>query len=209
MKKIPELKLSKKGNDLLDMYKQMVEEGYRNDYFNPKKYKEFLKNIFEENNIKTVLDYGSGQGKWEDKIDNQTNYSALDYFGLDKVYQYEPTIVNSKKEVAECVLCFDVLEHIFISDLKNIITDLYNHASKMVVLQIACYDANAKLPNGENAHVSVRNPLWWKGFLDSISSDFNSISTVLICTTEKNNASVFKTWSKNKWNESKTYKTEL
>lgn len=46
-------------------------------------------------------------------------------------------------------------------------------------------------PNGENAHVTVRNPLRWKGFLDSISSDFNSISTVLICTTEKNNASVF------------------
>ena len=80
---------------------------------------------------------------------------------------------------------------------------------QLVVLQIACYDANAKLPNGENAHVTVRNPLWWKGFLDSISSDLNSISTVLICTTEKNNASVFKTWSKNKWNESKTYKTEL
>ena len=56
MKKIPELKLSKRGNDLLDMYKQMVGEGYRNDYFNPKKYKEFLKNIFDENNIKTVLD---------------------------------------------------------------------------------------------------------------------------------------------------------
>lgn len=142
----------------------MVEEGYRNDYFNPKKYKEFLKNIYDENNIKTVLDYGSGQVKWEDKIDNQTNYSALDYFRLDKVYQYEPTIVNSKKEVAERVLCFDVLERIFISDLKNIITDLYNHASKMIILQIACYDANAKLPNGENAHVTVRNTLWWKEF---------------------------------------------
>ena len=41
MKKIPELKLSKRGNDLLDMYKQMVQKGYCNDYFNPKKYKEF------------------------------------------------------------------------------------------------------------------------------------------------------------------------
>ena len=29
MKKIPELKLSKRGNELLDMYKQMVKEGYR------------------------------------------------------------------------------------------------------------------------------------------------------------------------------------
>jgi len=209
MKKIPELKLSKRGIELLEMYKQMVVGGYRNDYFNPKKYKQFLKNTFIENKIKTVLDYGSGRGKWEDTIDNEANISALEYFGLEKVYQYEPTIADSKRQVAECVLCFDVLEHIFISDVKNIIIDLYSHASKMVILQIACYDANAKLPNGENAHITVRNPLWWKGFLDSISSEFNSISTVLICTTEKNNASVFKTWSLDKWNLSETYKTEL
>ena len=209
MKKIPELKLSKRGIELLEMYKQMVVGGYRNDYFNPKKYKQFLKNTFIENKIKTVLDYGSGRGKWEDIIDNEANISALEYFGLEKVYQYEPIIADSKRQVAECVLYFDVLEHIFISDIKNIITDLYSHASKMVILQIACYDANAKLTNGENAHITVRNPLWWKGFLDSISSEFNSISTVLICTTEKNNASVFKTWSLDNWNLSETYKTEL
>ena len=109
--------------------------------------------------IKTVLDYGSGRGSWKDKINDEINISALEYFELEKVYQYEPTITESKREIAECVLCFDVLEHIFISDLKNIVTDLYNHASKMVILQIACYNAKAKLPNGENAHVIVRNPL--------------------------------------------------
>jgi len=210
MKNIPELKMSKKGKELLDMYILMVKTGYRNDYFNPKKYKEFLKTIFIENKIKTVLDYGSGKGDWENKnFSKENNKSAVEYFGIEKVFQYDPTIRSSQKEVAECVLCFDVLEHIFISDLNHIVTDLYHHASKIVILQIACYNANAKLPNGENAHVTVRNPLWWKGFLDSISSNFAPIKTVLICTTENQKASVFKTWSVDEWNLSSTYKTNL
>ena len=107
------------------------------------------------------------------------------------------------------LICFDVLEHIYISDLKNVLSDLYYHASKIVVLQVACYEAKAKLPNGENAHITIRNPLWWKGFIDSTSSNFGSIKTVLICSTAFNKASVFKTWSLNEWNENLSYKVDL
>ena len=52
--------------------------------------------IFDDFNIKTVLDYGSGRGSWEKKIYNEGKVSASEYFKLDKVYQYEPTISNSK-----------------------------------------------------------------------------------------------------------------
>ena len=51
MHKIPELKLSKKGNKLLEIYKSMVDEGYKNNLFNIKNYKEFLKKTFHENKI--------------------------------------------------------------------------------------------------------------------------------------------------------------
>ena len=34
MSKIPELKLSKKGNELVNFYKLMVGDGYKNDNFN-------------------------------------------------------------------------------------------------------------------------------------------------------------------------------
>ena len=210
MKNIPDLKLSKKGYELLEMYKLMVDQGYDNNLFNIKKFKEFLKNIFLENKVKSVLDYGSGRSNWFDnKFDNTNNQTAIEYFGLNKVFQYEPTIINTKKEVAECVLCFDVLEHFFLSDLKNVISDLYYHSTKIVVLQVACYEAKAKLTNGENAHITVRNPFWWKGFIDAVSSNFEKTQTVLICSTEFNKASVFKKWSLNEWNESETYKVDL
>ena len=209
MSKIPELKLSKKGMELIDFYKFMVEVGYRNDYFNPGKYNIILKKIFDEYKIKTVLDYGAGRGSWEQKIYNDNTISALEYFNLEKVYQYEPTISNSKKIIMDCVLCFDVLEHVFISDLKNVISDLYNYAKKTVIIQVACYNANAKLPNGENAHVTVRDPMWWKGFLDSVSTEFEEINTLLICTTKEKKVLSFKIWSAKRWYQVPNYKVDF
>ena len=209
MRKIPELKLSKKGNELVNFYKLMVDDGYQNDNFNPGRFKEFLKNSFDEYNIKTVLDYGSGRGNSNKKIYNDNTISAFDYFNLDKVYQFEPTISNSEKKIADCVMCFDVLEHIFISDLKNVITDIYNYSRKLVIIKVACYDAKAKLPNGENAHITVRNPMWWKGFLDSVSSEFEEISTLLICTTKDKKFLFFKPWSLEKWNQFPNYKSDF
>ena len=210
MKKIPDLKLSMKGIKLLEMYKTMVDQGYDNNLFNITKFKVFLKNIFNTNKIRTVLDYGSGRSNWLDKsFDKEKDLSALDFFNLDSIAQYEPTVINSKRKKAECVLCFDVLEHIFISDLKNVVSDLYYHSSKIVVLQVACYEAKAKLPNGENAHITVRNPLWWKGFIDAISSNFKSTQTILICSTAFNKASVFDIWSLNEWNKNINYKINL
>jgi len=210
MKKIPDLKLSRKGNELIEMYKLMADQGYQNNLFNIKKFKELIKKIFIQNNITSVLDYGSGRSDWFDKnFDNEKYQSAVEYFGINKISQYEPTLINAKKDIAECVLCFDVLEHIYISDLKNVISDLYYYASKIVVLQVACYEAKAKLPNGENAHITVRNPLWWKGFIDAISSNFESTKTVLVCSTAFRKASVFNTWSVNGWNETLNYKVDF
>ncbi len=209
MKNIPELKLSKKGNELISFYKLMVEKGYSNDNFNPGRFKNVLKNIFDDFNVKTVLDYGSGRGSWEKKIYNDGTVSALEYFNLDKVYQYEPTIRDSKKIASDCVVCFDVLEHVYICDLKNVVTDLYNHAKKIVVIQVACYNAKAQLPNGENAHVTVRNPIWWKGFLDAISTEFSEINTLLICTTKDKKIFSFKTWSAKKWEKSPNFKIDF
>ena len=68
MNKISELKLSKKGNELINFYKLMVKNGYTNDNFNPGKFKNILKKNFDENKIKTVLDYGAGRGDWKKKF---------------------------------------------------------------------------------------------------------------------------------------------
>jgi len=71
------LKLSDKGNELLEMYKSMVESGYSNDLFNLRNYRKFVKQKFEEFNINTVLDYGSGQSNWKKRISTWSQKNLL------------------------------------------------------------------------------------------------------------------------------------
>ena len=38
---------------------------------------------------------------------------------------------------------------------------LFAHASKFVYIVAACYPAGKTLPDGSNAHCTVRPPRWW------------------------------------------------
>ena len=49
------LKLSKKGLELLKLYKDMVSEGYRNDLFNLRHFKELVKEKLIIHNIKSIF----------------------------------------------------------------------------------------------------------------------------------------------------------
>ena len=64
--------------------------------------------------------------------------------------------MSSRKKVnqkCDLVLCFDVLEHIFINDIPWVLKELFENAKQCVIINVACYKAAALLPNGENAHI--------------------------------------------------------
>ena len=207
MKKTNYSNLSKKGNKLINFYKEMVQKGYRNDLFNLRNYREFIKENVFNREINSVLDYGAGKSDWTAKgFDNKSNQSAKEYFNIKEVNLFDPSIDIMNKTVSDCVTCIDVLEHIFLGDLKNVLIDIYKHAKKIVVIHVACYLAAAKLPNGENAHVTVRRPDWWKGFIDGVSSDFPQIETLLMCTDLNRKIIAYKIWSAKLWHQSEKFK---
>ncbi len=188
---MPEMQLSPKGMRLVNMYEEMAQTGYNTNVgttvdeaynsFELKKVKRNIKEMFETDNVKSVLDYGCGGSNWlapgfDDEI------SAVDYFNLDSVYRYEPARKVDERQLVDCVVCFDVMEHIFVSDVSQILRDIFSYAKNLVILNIACYEANALLPNGENAHVTVRNPHWWKGAVDVIATEYPAVSVQLICS---------------------------
>ena len=200
------LVLSYKGKTLLKIYESITKKGYQNNLFNIKMYKEFLKEKFEIFEIYSLLDYGCGRANYLDpSFDEINNISAKDFFNLKEINHYEPSIKLDERKSSDCVICFDVLEHIYIEDVKPILYDIFQYSKKLVILQIACYPAVAKLPNGENAHITCRHPLWWKGVLDSISLDFKDISVVLICSTEFKKTTIFHTWSANNWAKNENF----
>ena len=210
--------LSKKGLELIEHYKVMFKNGYnrkdgrfvKNTYesFELKKFEKYISPQFNFFGIKSVLDYGSGGSDW-DKNNFVNDKSAKDHFKLDKVIKYEPAIDLNKVERCDCVMCFDVLEHIYINDLNLILNQIYSHAKKLVILQVACYEAAALLPTGENAHITQRPPMWWKGFIDNISIDFPQISTMLFCSTRYTHVELFKIWKNSDYDEKAEYTVKL
>ena len=212
------LSLTKKGEELIRHYKKMVDYGYhrsdgihvKNTYedFELKNFKDHLAPHFESFNIKNVLDYGGGGSNWE-KNGFAGDKSAKNFFNLDKIINYEPARDLNKIDECDCVVCFDVLEHVYLNDLNKILLNIYSHAKKLVVIQVACYEAAALLPTGENAHITQRPPMWWKGFIDNISIDFPNTSTMLFCSTRYRHAELFKIWNNAKYDEKKEFTVKL
>ena len=192
--------LSNQYNELINYYKQMAENGYnrvdgtfvKNVYSDaePHKFADQLKKIVEFFDAKNGLDYGSGGSNLnETKLANGVKF--IDYIGLQKIQSFEPARNKKKKYKSDIVLCFDVLEHVFINDVPWVLNDLFKYANKCIVINVACYNAAALLPNGENAHITVRPPSWWLGQIECISSIHPDIYWALFTSESYNNSKFY------------------
>lgn len=195
---------SEKQLQLIQFYQQMAEHGVNRgpcedgagdipssySLMNIRLFKEAVKPLFEMMQVRSVLDYGSGLTNWEAPGFHEQQ-SAMQYFELNSVNLYEPSIGLFELVPSDAVVCFDVLEHIFLADISSVIWDLFSCASKLLVVNVACYPARSLLPNGENAHVTVRPPLWWKGAFDMIASAFPDVTYRVYASTEYGKAVQF------------------
>ena len=128
---------------------------------------------------------------------------------VETVSKYEPARDLDERKKSACVVCCDVLEHIFILDAPAVIRDICSYAERLEVLNVACYKSAATLPNKENAHITVRDPMWWKGMLDTISVEFPSLNILLICSTSFTGYQKFEIWDANEWASSDTFAIDL
>ena len=178
----------------------MAENGYNRDdgtfvknvYSDaePHKFADQLKKIVEFFDAKNGLDYGSG-GSNLNKTKLANGVKFIDYIGLQKIQSFEPARNKKKKYKSDIVLCFDVLEHVFINDVPWVLNDLFKYATKCIVINVACYNAAALLPNGENAHITVRPPSWWLGQIECISSIHPDIYWALFTSESYNNSKFY------------------
>ena len=192
--------LSNQYDELINYYKQMAENGYnrvdgtfvKNVYSDaePHKFADQLKKIVEFFDAKNGLDYGSG-GSNLNKTKLANGVKFIDYIGLQKIQSFEPARNKKKKYKSDIVLCFDVLEHVFINDVPWVLNDLFKYANKCIVINVACYNAAALLPNGENAHITVRPPSWWLGQIECISSIHPDIYWALFTSESYNNSKFY------------------
>jgi hypothetical protein len=209
---------SNKGQELIAVYQQMAERGYETQDgthidnafsdFELRHYRAHLHKIISYFETKTLLDYGSGGSNWDLEGFHEDGKSAKEYFGLEAVKKYDPARGLDERSKVDAVICFDVLEHIHILDISKVIRDLFASSGKLLIINVACYSARAMLPNGENAHITVREPLWWKGVIDSISVEYPDVCVYLMCSTGWRNTSSYPIWSSQEWREQAGYEVK-
>lgn len=129
-----------------------------------------IKELIDQTGARTVLDYGCGKGYQYDLpkvvIPGVGEHDGvIDYWDIDEVRCYDPCFERFSKLPAgkfDGVISTDVLEHCGEGDIPWIVAEMFSFADRFVFASVACYPAKSTLPNGENAHATVRPLDWWK-----------------------------------------------
>ncbi|MEL7470357.1 MAG: hypothetical protein AAFN27_18025 [Pseudomonadota bacterium] len=173
---------------LIALYARMAREGYdtrrggrvTTAYADQEavRFRHELKHLFTAHQIRSVLDYGGGGGDWHEKSVKEGGSLAA-FLGIDDYRVFEPARAMDDREITDAVVCFDVLEHVFIGDVGYVLNDVFAHACRLVVINVAGYTANALLPTGENAHITIRSADWWQGAVDLVASAWPEVTAAL------------------------------
>lgn len=139
---------------------------------------------------RTLLDYGSGKAAYFREAQRfpgpeggDVSCTLGDYLDGIEVSTYEPALGDPLPERrVDCVVNADVLEHIHAGDVPWVIDEMFGLARHFVFCNIACYSASARLPNGEDAHITKRPPEYWRGMFDAVASRHAGVDFVLACS---------------------------
>ena len=74
-----------------------------------------------------------------------------------------PEFAEMPTDPCDGVICTDVLEHVPENELDAVIGDLVRLAQLWCFVSVCCRAArpNKNLPDGRNAHVTIRPQAWW------------------------------------------------
>ena len=130
---------------------------------------------------RSILDYGCGQSPLLDEL--KLGYPV-------ELIRYDPAIpAYSRKpdKPADLLINVDVLEHIEERDLDAVIAEMALLARNAIVI-IDTRPASAILPDGRNAHVTIRPHAWWR---QRLSRHFRQLYPL---ATARRSRAGFKTW---------------
>ena len=132
--------------------------------------------------IKSFLDYGCGKSNLADIFYNMRKI---------KTYKYDPAINDysylDKHIKVDLIANCDVMEHVPEDEVDNIFEEMSN-ISKNIFFNIYLTRAETILPNGENAHCTIKPIQWWQS---KILKHFKYANIVL--TSYKNSVCII-TW---------------
>lgn len=137
---------------------------------------ETIKELLVKSGSRTVMDYGSGKGLQYKNVvielpDGTKFQNVVEYWGVDGVTCFDPGVPAFQKMPEgrfDGVVCTDVLEHCPEEDLPWILGEMASKADNFLFATVALYPAAKILPNGENAHCTLKSPEWWRSMFEDV-----------------------------------------
>lgn len=142
-----------------------------------------IKALIERTDARTILDYGSGKGQQyalplrrDDGIEFD---NIMDFWDVESVQCYDPAYApfsTLPEGRFHGVVSTDVLEHCPEQDIPWILDEIFAYAERFVYANIACFPAQKRLPNGENAHCTIQPSTWWEAILREVASRYRGVA---------------------------------
>lgn len=117
-----------------------------------------VKQLIDQTSPATILDYGCGENRLAEALKPI------------RVSGYDPGIPERAKMPKPCdlVVCTDVLEHVEPDRVESVIDHIFRLTGKTAYLVISTKLANAVLPDGRNAHLTVQPAERWLELLTAL-----------------------------------------
>ena len=142
-----------------------------------------IKALIARTGARTVLDYGCGKGMQYEphklRVPGAGEWDGvIEYWDIDEVCCYDPCYERYSRLPQgkfDGVISTDVLEHCVEDDIPWIVAEMFSFADCFVFASIACYPAKTTLPNGENAHCTVRPFEWWQAAFSAAAAQYPQV----------------------------------
>lgn len=143
----------------IEQYKIMHQEEERYPGESLRQHAKSISDLINKYDAKTLLDYGCGKGfQYTQEHVHKTFFNGIMPSLYDPGVPSHDVIPEGK---FDGVISTDVMEHIPEYELDEVFKQIYSKADKFVYLGICTIPAVARLPNGENAHCTVKPIEWW------------------------------------------------
>lgn len=144
--------------EMIARYRNLVENGSDNfQGLGIMQYSTQIKRLIAKSGSKTVLDYGCGRG------DQYTLQHQDEFWGVDRPTLYDPAFATHDKLPEgkfDAVLCSDVLEHVPLDEVEELVSRLFDYSNKFVWASVCCRLAKKEFEDGMNMHITIQ-PFWW------------------------------------------------
>ncbi len=149
-------------NQLPKYYDRMHNEGQFKGH-TWRAYVHELEAFVPEAATRTYLDFGCGP-----------KGGLAERFG-DRVISHDPYVpqfaASPWSRSFDVVFSSDVLEHMPMIEIQELMKRIVDSQAKYVLLAISTRKAGKHLPNGANAHLTVKSARWWTNFFRRMYGD--------------------------------------